>query len=174
MKKTGLVIGLSVLLAACGGSNEEPLDAPEEAPLAGGEEADAKLSSEDATSEAKEAKTEAETDEKPEEAKQASTAPNTIPARFHGKWGREGWDCVSYDDSIFDVSASFISYPESGGKVTSVEMDGDDVIVKLKVEDVDEELYDQTHRLTLLDGQLYVLEPENRYDAGDEGLDRCK
>ena len=156
MKNTGLVVGLSVLLAACGASNEEPLDAPEEAPVVGGEEADANASAEDEKDDAAgddEATTESatKTADEPDQAELASADPNTIPARFHGTWDVSDSDCVNFSDGLTNVAASEVSFYEGALEVSSVTTEGRGVILEGKyTEGGMDEAKDMTMTLSLV------------------------
>lgn len=169
MRRTIAVVGLAVLLTACGGGSEETLDAPQEAPLAGGEDF-AAGEGEDADP----ADAEATTD-----TPQATTDGKTIPARFHGVWDALDADCANFSDGRTEISASEITYVEAYGEVSRVRSDGKDIIADIRlVEPGDEPPSDASERLSLVTTpmgvQLHITDGTKPKGESDFPLKRCE
>ena len=124
MRRAMAVLGLAGLLVACGGGEEE-FDAPQEAPLAGGEEIEAPTEAGDKTAEAADTET--------------ATPAGEIPSKYLGVWDYVGSTCAEGSDMRMDIEARKIQFYESTGNVTGTGEDAGDAVVDLAMSGEGEE-----------------------------------
>ena len=133
---------LALVLAACGGSNDdgpssaEPVEAVSDTPIPvepdGGIGDGAKPLDE--------------------------VLANRIPTRFHGVWDYDKGTCAPESDLRMEISGSEILFYESIGMVTGVEEEGDAIIVALAMEG-EGDTWEQKTRLMLTgEGERQRLE----------------
>lgn len=83
---------------------------------------------------------------------------NRIPTRFQGAWDYVEGTCSPDSDLRMEISGSEILFYESIGMVTSVDAEGEDVVVSLAMEG-EGETWEQGLRLALIgEGEAQLLE----------------
>lgn len=147
MKRTSILLGFVIALAACGGeadtadsSSDTVTD--EQTETAAADTAPDKPEADAADDEASKPDTPEDKPSEPE------TAANVIPARYQGIWDYIEGTCARESDARKEISGKEIIFYESIGTVTSVAPDGDDVVVALDMEG-EGETWTQTIRLSV-------------------------